>query len=224
MTKMLPKRELNFDVCYLLLYGFIAVNGLKVLVQNKVDFNNTKNVIVASAMLVLGLGGAAISIVSGDLSLTISGMSLAAIVGILLNVFLKGEQKEVLIALINADFEFGLAYSINYISKNGNTRNTTDYFEGIITNLERRYRETTSDYTKMEIERYMVVSACSTCHGKRLKKEALAVKIDGKNISDLTDMSISDIYTFVDGLTFGTTHSLIAKPIIKEIKARVLHM
>ena len=75
----------------LLLYGFIAVNGLKVLVQNKVDFNNTKNVIVASAMLVLGLGGAAISITNGDLSVTISGMSLAAIVGILLNICLPGD-------------------------------------------------------------------------------------------------------------------------------------
>jgi len=78
----------------LLLYGFIAVNGLKVLVQNKVDFNNTKNVIVASAMLVLGLGGAAISITNGDLSVTISGMSLAAIVGILLNLCLQGEEQE----------------------------------------------------------------------------------------------------------------------------------
>lgn len=78
----------------LLLYGFIAVNGLKVLIQNRVDFNNTKNVIVASAMLVLGLGGAAISIVSGDLSITISGMSLAAIVGVLLNLCLPGEKEE----------------------------------------------------------------------------------------------------------------------------------
>ena len=78
----------------LLLYGFIAVNGLKVLIQNQVNFNNTKNVIVASAMLVLGLGGAAISIVSGDLSVTISGMSLAAIVGILLNLCLPNEKTE----------------------------------------------------------------------------------------------------------------------------------
>lgn len=78
----------------LLLYGFIAVNGLKVLIKNQVDFNNTKNVIVASSMLVLGLGGAAISIVSGDLSVTISGMSLAAIVGILINLFLPNEKIE----------------------------------------------------------------------------------------------------------------------------------
>ncbi len=78
----------------LLLYGFIAVNGLKVLIKNQVDFENTKNVIVASSMLVLGLGGAAISIVSGDLSVTISGMSLAAIVGILINLFLPVEKNE----------------------------------------------------------------------------------------------------------------------------------
>lgn len=72
----------------LLLYGFIAVNGLKVLIKNQVDFEKSKNVVVASSMLVLGLGGAAISIVSGDLSLTISGMSLASIVGIILNLAL----------------------------------------------------------------------------------------------------------------------------------------
>lgn len=78
----------------LLLYGFISVNGLKVLIQNQVDFNNTKNVIVASAMLVLGLGGATISIVSGDLAITISGMSLAAIVGIILNLCLPTEKSE----------------------------------------------------------------------------------------------------------------------------------
>lgn len=79
----------------LLLYGFIAVNGLKVLIKNQINFEESKNVIVASSMLVLGLGGAAISIIHGDLSLTISGMSLAAIVGILLNGFLPREKKEV---------------------------------------------------------------------------------------------------------------------------------
>ncbi len=79
----------------LLLYGFIAVNGLKVLIQNQVDFGKTKNVIVASSMLVLGLGGAAISVVSGDVSVTISGMSLAAIVGILINLCLPEEKGEI---------------------------------------------------------------------------------------------------------------------------------
>lgn len=76
----------------LLLYGFIAVNGLKVLIKNQVNFEESKNVVVASSMLVIGLGGAAISIVSGNLSLTISGMSLASIVGIILNLLLKSEE------------------------------------------------------------------------------------------------------------------------------------
>jgi len=78
----------------LLLYGFIAVNGLKVLIENQVDFRKNKNVIVASSMLVLGLGGAALSIGTGDYSITFSGMSLAAIVGILLNLFLPNEKEE----------------------------------------------------------------------------------------------------------------------------------
>jgi len=78
----------------LLLYGFIAVNGLKVLIKNQIDFEKPKNVVVASTMLVLGLGGAVISIVSGDLAITISGMSLAAIIGIILNLVLpKDEEK-----------------------------------------------------------------------------------------------------------------------------------
>lgn len=78
----------------LLLYGFIAVNGLKVLINNRVNFEESKNVIVASSMLVLGLGGAAIAITSGDLSVTISGMSLASIAGILLNLFIPSESEE----------------------------------------------------------------------------------------------------------------------------------
>ena len=77
----------------ILLYGFISVNGLKILIQNNVDFSNTKNVVVASTMLVLGLGGAAISIITKNISVSISGMSLSAIVGILLNVLIPEEKK-----------------------------------------------------------------------------------------------------------------------------------
>ncbi|MBQ2653868.1 MAG: uracil-xanthine permease [Methanobrevibacter sp.] len=77
-----------------LLYGFICVNGLKILIHNQVDFNNTKNVVVAATMLVLGLGGAALAFVYGDLSISISGMSLAAIVGVLLNLLVPEEKHE----------------------------------------------------------------------------------------------------------------------------------
>lgn len=78
----------------LLLYGFIAVNGLKVLVKNQIDFENIRNVIVASSMLVLGLGGAILTLESGDVSVSITGMSLAAIVGILLNLLLPKINEE----------------------------------------------------------------------------------------------------------------------------------
>ncbi len=77
-----------------LLYGFICVNGLKILIHNQVDFNNNKNVVVAATMLVLGLGGAALSLVYGDLSISISGMSLAAIVGVILNLCIPEEKHE----------------------------------------------------------------------------------------------------------------------------------
>ncbi|MDY4676220.1 MAG: excinuclease ABC subunit UvrA [Candidatus Borkfalkiaceae bacterium] len=93
-------------------------------------------------------------------------------------------------------------------------------FEGVICNLERRYAETTSDYTKSEIEKYMVTKPCSTCGGKRLKKEALAVTVGGKNIYELCEMSIENLYAFVEKLDLGMA-TPIGEPILKEIKARL---
>ena len=77
----------------LLLYGFIAVNGLKVLIKNQVNFEDNKNIAIASSMLVIGLGGATISIVTGNVNLVISGMSLSAIIGIILNLILKNDAE-----------------------------------------------------------------------------------------------------------------------------------
>ena len=94
-------------------------------------------------------------------------------------------------------------------------------YEGVIPNLERRYRETTSDYTKSEIEKYMVSSPCTCCHGKRLKKEALAVTVGGKNIADLCDLSVGKALDFINGLSLTETQKLIGKSIIKEICARL---
>ena len=94
-------------------------------------------------------------------------------------------------------------------------------YEGVIPNLERRYRETTSDYTKSEIEKYMVSSPCTECHGKRLKKEALAVTVGGMNIAELCDLSVVKAYSFIENLQFNETQMLISKAIIKEIKARL---
>ena len=93
LVRTIPNPVLG-GVC-LLLYGFIAVNGLKVLILNRTDFSKNKNIIIASAMLVLGLGGAAFSIATGNgLSVQISGMSLAAIAGILLNLLIPDEEDE----------------------------------------------------------------------------------------------------------------------------------
>ena len=78
----------------LIRYSSISVNGLKVLIENKVDYNNLKNVIITSTMLILGLGGAVITLSGGDLSVSLTGMSLAAIVGVVLNLILNPKKEE----------------------------------------------------------------------------------------------------------------------------------
>ena len=94
-------------------------------------------------------------------------------------------------------------------------------FEGVVNNLERRYKETTSDYSRNEIESYMTESACPDCKGARLKPEYLAVTVGGINIKQFCDMSVNDELEFIEGLTFGERDTMIAKPIIKEIRERL---
>lgn len=94
-------------------------------------------------------------------------------------------------------------------------------YEGIVNNLMRRYRETTSDGVKYEIERYMVSVPCKTCGGKRLKKEALAVTVGGLNIAELSDMSVQKIDEFFENLVLDKQKTLIAERIVKEIRARL---
>lgn len=94
-------------------------------------------------------------------------------------------------------------------------------FEGVINNLERRYKETSSDYARAEIEAYMTESECPECHGARLKPEYLAVTVGGKNIREFCDMPVNDALDFIGTLTFGERNSMIAKPILKEIRDRL---
>lgn len=108
--------------------------------------------------------------------------------------------------------------------KRGNTLGGGIYeapFEGVINNLERRYKETSSDYARAEIESYMTELPCPECHGKRLKPEYLAVTVGGKNIMEFCDLSISDGLKFINSLEFGQRDSMIAKPILKEIRERL---
>lgn len=93
-------------------------------------------------------------------------------------------------------------------------------FEGIINNLMRRYRSSQSDFIKQDIERYMIPTPCDLCHGERLSKEALSVLIEGKNIADVTDMSVVELGLWLDGLNLSAKEKKISADIIKEIKAR----
>ena len=94
-------------------------------------------------------------------------------------------------------------------------------WEGFVTNLQRRYEQTSSDSVKWDIERYMRTSDCPCCHGKRLKKEALAVTVGGKNIAEICDMSVEEIRAFSDFSFFTPTEHMIADNIVKEINNRI---
>lgn len=94
-------------------------------------------------------------------------------------------------------------------------------FEGMINNLERRYRETSSEFMKEKIQSYMSTKICPDCHGLRLKPEVLAVTVGGKNIAEISEMSIRDCYGFMDSLKLSEKEQLIGAQIIKEIKERL---
>ena len=94
-------------------------------------------------------------------------------------------------------------------------------FEGLVRNVERRYRETFSEASKAEYETFMRITPCSLCKGKRLKQSSLAVTVGGLNIFDATNMSIVDFRTFLDGLSLSEMQQAIGAQILKEIRARV---
>ncbi len=110
---------------------------------------------------------------------------------------------------------------VEFVRPHGRKEKYMTPFEGVVTNLERRYRETTSVYTKHDLERYINYIPCSKCHGKRLNDEVLAVTVGGLNIYELTCMSISKEMEFFDNLELTEHEGLIANQILKEIKARL---
>ena len=94
-------------------------------------------------------------------------------------------------------------------------------FEGVVNNLERRYKETTSVYSREDIAQYMGDAVCPDCHGQRLKKEALCVTVCGKNINEFCDMSITEALEFVNSIKLSERDMMIASQILKEIKERL---
>ena len=109
----------------------------------------------------------------------------------------------------------------NYVSKNGNTRKAKDLFEGILANLERRYMETKSGWIRDWIENFMAELPCPTCHGSRLDDSILAVKINKKDIYQMTLMSIKDLSIFLENLKLNKEQEEISRLILKEIKSRL---
>ncbi len=95
------------------------------------------------------------------------------------------------------------------------------HFEGVVTNMERRYAQTTSDWAKRELEQYMREVPCPSCHGHRLKPESLAVTVGGLNIVQLTDLSVTESLAFFENLQLSKRETLIAGRVLKEIKERL---
>ena len=109
----------------------------------------------------------------------------------------------------------------NYLSRTGTTRNKIDYFEGIITNLERRQIETTANWVRDWIQGFMIEMECPKCHGTRLKQDILSVLVNKKNIYELTALSIQDLLEFFKNLKLTKEQAKISELLIKEIINRL---
>lgn len=108
-----------------------------------------------------------------------------------------------------------------YENEFGQVREAIVPFEGVVPNLQRRHIETSSDYIREQIEGYMGQKACPVCKGQRLRQESLAVRVGERNISTITDLSITDAYQFVDCLELNERDTKIANLILREIKSRL---
>lgn len=128
---------------------------------------------------------------------------------------LSKEEQEIVLYGTNEPIKF------NYSTKSGNIMNSMDYYEGIINNLQRRYMETSSSWIREWLENYMVEYECDTCHGARLKDDVLSVKIAGKNIYEVTCMSIKQLLDIYKNLELSEEKKQIANLVLKEITERL---
>lgn len=118
----------------------------------------------------------------------------------------------------------GKEFHFHYENEFGGMRDIDIPFEGLITNINRRYRETNSDYTRTVMKAYMNELTCGTCHGYRLNDQALSVKVGGEqglHIGQLSDLSVADHLQVIEDLTLSENEATIATPIVKEIKDRL---
>ncbi|MDG3135635.1 excinuclease ABC subunit UvrA [Streptococcus suis] len=118
----------------------------------------------------------------------------------------------------------GKEFHFHYENEFGGVRDIDIPFEGLITNINRRYRETNSDYTRTVMKTYMNELTCGTCHGYRLNDQALSVKVGGEkglHIGQLSDLSVADHLKVIENLTLSENEATIATPVVKEIKDRL---
>ena len=108
-----------------------------------------------------------------------------------------------------------------YVGDFGNVSDKNMAFQGVINNIERRFHETSSDYTREALRAYMTELTCTTCHGYRLNDQALSVKVNGKHIGEISNLAIGDGLSFLSALTLSEQSEMIAEPIVKEIKDRL---
>lgn len=130
----------------------------------------------------------------------------------------KKQQQQVLHG--NGDQTFHFHYENDF----GGVRDVDVPFEGVINNIKRRYKETNSDFTREQMRKYMTELPCPACHGYRLNQRALAVKINGQNIGEVSELPISKAITFFEGVQFSEQQEKIARPILKEILDRLTFM
>ena len=127
----------------------------------------------------------------------------------------QSQKKLVLYGSGDATFHF------HYENEFGGVRDVDVPFEGVIVNVKRRYHETNSDYTREQMRQYMTELSCKACHGHRLNKQALAVKVNHKHISEVLELSVDEEIEFFKDLTLSPQDEQIAAPILKEVQSRL---
>lgn len=129
---------------------------------------------------------------------------------------LPEEQREIILYGSNGEL-----FHFHYENDFGGVRDVEVPFEGVLTNIKRRYHETNSDFTREQMRLYMTELTCQTCHGYRLNPQALSVKINGTNIGEVSEHAINDAIDFFETVKLSEQEQMIAKPILKEIDDRL---
>lgn len=188
--------------------------GVKMIIDEDLVIPDKRLTLAEGAITAMGYG----NIASPNSPVYSVLQSLRSIYDFDFNTPVKDMPREALDAILYGTH--GRTIKVPYMAA-GKQKYYTFAFEGVITSLERRYKESNSEMMRDEYEKYMTNIECPCCHGKRLKPEVLAVKIADKSISDVTEMSIKDIQKFFNGIEWTDRQMTIGRQIFKEINARI---